>query len=319
MIFASRIEQTFQRFSKLKRTKKTVVFPVITDLHSILEDIDPCEPGLRNSLNVIEALHQADTLFDFDFFADLGDTGLGLPHNRPAAKGHALLQAYASAHRQTEKPFFVCMGNHDYEKNVSDSQSFGEIMNRINLHRGHAFHFGENASYGFFDLPEKEVRIFFLNTGDGNPYGLDQTQLVFLEKSLQLPSGWHSLIFMHKCPHKNGNWVSENEKPVPESFLRFERIVKNAGNVGGIFCGDSHFDTEFRIGTIPGFVSQGYGGVAEKSMPEGARKNPFNSREDLLAEIVVYDPEMKRIEILRLGVKDAAADRSGEPSLPGGS
>ena len=312
-MFDSQIASTFRRFSKLERTPRMIVFPIVTDLHVILEDIDPADPGLRNSLNAVEAIHQADELFHFDFFADLGDTGLGLIHNRPAGKGLEMLRTYAETHRKTEKPFFVCMGNHDFEEGLSDPEFFGEIMNRINQERGHHVQFGDNASYGCFDLPEKKIRLLFLNTGDGNPYLLDEKQLDFLQEKLQLPQGWEALLFMHRCPHKNGENVNAPEKH--PSFHRFEKIVCGSGVVSGIFCGDSHFDAEFQYGGIPGFVSQGYGGIDQESMPECARKNPFDSTRELLAEIVVYRPEMKRIDLLRLGVQDSAADRTGSPSI----
>ena len=222
-MFESQIASTFRRFSKLERTPRMIVFPIVTDLHVILEDIDPADPGLRNSLNAVEAIHQADELFHFDFFADLGDTGLGLIHNRPAGKGLEMLRTYAETHRKTEKPFFVCMGNHDFEEGLSDPEFFGEIMNRINQERGHHVQFGDNASYGCFDLPEKKIRLLFLNTGDGNPYLFDEKQLDFLQEKLQLPQGWEALLFMHRCPHKNGDNVNAPEKH--PSFHRFEKIV----------------------------------------------------------------------------------------------
>lgn len=305
------IEKTFRRFKSLERTERMLVFPLITDLHSILKDIDPAEPGLRNTLPVIHALHEADKLFDFDFYADLGDIGLELKHTKSAPDAKALIEAYAAAHAQTSKPVLVCMGNHDYNHGKLSPKKFGERFNLPSLRRGHALTFGKDPSYGFLELRSKKFRIFFLNTGNGRPYRLDEAQTDFLKNHLQeLDTGWMALILMHVCPHPAGAWVDSDYKP-DSSLTQFGRIIeKYADRIGGIFCGDSHFDAEFHIGGIPGFVSQGYGGVLESSMPAGARKNPFDSTQTMLAEIVVVRPEKKRIDLLRMGIKDVSADRT---------
>lgn len=315
MKFDPIIQNTFRRFIALERTERMVVFPLITDLHSILEDIDTTEPGLRNTLPVIHALHEADRLFDFDFYADLGDIGLELPQTRSAQDAKALLDAYADAHGQTSKPVLVCMGNHDSDCGKLTAQEFGERFNMPSLRRGHAITSGADPSFGFLDLSAKKVRVFFLNTGNGAPYRLDDAQIDFLQRHLQeLTADQTALILMHVCPHPAGAWVDSPYTP-DKSLLRFGQIVEQyADRIGGIFCGDSHFDTEFRIGNVPGFVSQGYGGVSESSMPSGARKTPFDSAETILAEIVVLRPERNRIDLLRMGIKDAEADRSAQIS-----
>ena len=53
--------------------------------------------------------------------------------------------------------------------------------------------------------------------------GLTEKQLDFLQEKLQLPQGWEALLFMHRCPHKNGDNVNAPEKH--PSFHRFEKIV----------------------------------------------------------------------------------------------
>ena len=309
------IQNTFRRFAALERTERMVVFPLITDLHSILENIDTTEPGLRNTLPVIHALHEADKLFDFDFYADLGDIGLELPQTKSAPEAEALLAAYADAHTQTSKPVLVCMGNHDFDCGKLSAKEFGERFNMPSLRKGHTITFGTDPSYGFLDLRTKKIRVFFLNTGNGAPYRLTKEQEDFLQKHLQdLAADQMAIILMHVCPHPAGAWVDSPYTP-DGSLLRFGQIVeKFADRIGGIFCGDSHFDTEFRIGNVPGFVSQGYGGVSESSMPSGARKTPFDSAETILAEIVVLRPERNRIDLLRMGIKDAEADRSAQIS-----
>ena len=144
MLFEADILSTFKRFTVLERTERTVVFPVLSDLHTILEDIDTSEPGLRNTLNAIETVHQADSLFNFDFFADLGDIGLELPQNEEELARKRLLEAYSGAHHCILKPSIVCMGNHDYDHGKLTDAEFGDIMNRPNLERGHILNFGEN-------------------------------------------------------------------------------------------------------------------------------------------------------------------------------
>ena len=309
MSTAEIIRKTFRRFEALEKTDRMLVFPLITDLHSILEDIDPAEPGLRNTIPVIHTLHEADRLFDFGFFADLGDTGLELPQTQADPDANALLKAYAEAHAHTAKPVLVCMGNHDYNYGKLSPVEFGERFNMPSFLRGHTLTFGKDPSYGFLDLRAKKIRVFFLNTGSGAPYRLDEIQEDFLQKHLQeLGTGWLAVILMHFCPHlTRERGISSG---LDSSMVRFRKIMeKYADRIGGIFCGDSHYDAEFSIGGIPGFVSQGYGGVRQSSLPPGTRYNVFDSTRTMLAEIVVIRPELSRIDLLRMGIKDAAADR----------
>ncbi len=308
MLFKTDISSTFHRFTALERTDRTVVFPVLSDLHTILEDIDTTEPGLRNSLIAIEAVQQADSLFNFDFFADLGDIGLELPQNEGDEARCRLLKIYSEAHHRVRKPSIVCMGNHDYDHGNLSAADFGNIMNRPNLERGHILHFGENSSYGYYDIDTKHVRIFFLNTSNGNQYMLEDRQLDFLEKELLLPNDWCAVVLMHACPHSNGHGVRVPYK-VPPSFARFGQIVSQASCSVMIFCGDSHFDNEFNFGKAPGFLTQGYGGATGKYLPPGGRLKRFDSAKTMLVEVAVLRPELRSINVLRMGVDDAAADR----------
>ena len=308
MLFEASILSAFKRFTSLDRTERTVVFPVLSDLHTILENIDTSEPGLRNTLNVIEAVHQADALFDFDFFADLGDIGLELPQNEGEDARARLLCAYANAHHSTLKPSIVCMGNHDYDHGNLTAEEFGNIMNRPNLH-GHILNFGENSSYGYYDIKGKRTRIFFLNTCNGNPYMLEDRQLDFLENNLILNEDWCAVVLMHACPHKNGHGVRVPYK-VPPSFARFGQIVSRSSCPVVVFCGDSHFDNDFSFGNMPGFLTQGYGGATGKYLPPGGRLTRFDSARTMLAEVAVLRPELRRIDVLRMGVNDASFDRA---------
>ena len=309
MIFEADIASAFRRFSLLERTERMLTFPVLSDLHVILEDIDTSEPGLRNSLNAIQALHQADELFHFDFFADLGDTGLELPHNEGDEARERLLNAYSEAHHCTAKPSIICIGNHDFDHGRLTAEEFGARMNRPNLERGHILHFGEDSSYGYYDLDRQRVRVFFLNTGNGNPYGMDDSQLAFLEQNLLcLQQDWRALFLMHACPHRNGH--SARVPYRNPSFARFGEIVSQSPCSAGILCGDSHFDNEFSFGKAPGVLTQGYGGATGNDLPPGGRIHRFDSARTMLAEIVVLRPELRRIDVLRMGIDDKASDRT---------
>ena len=308
-MFETDILNAFKRFTAMERTERTVVFPVLSDLHAILEDIDTSEPGLRNTLPAIEAVHQADKLFDFDFFVDLGDIGLELPQNEGEEARARLLRAYSNAHHDTLKPSIVCMGNHDYDHGNLTAAEFGDIMDCPNMERGHVLNFGENSSYGYYDIEGKRTRIFFLNTSNGNPYMLDEKQLDFLEKNLILPEYWYSVVLMHACPHCNGHCVRVPYK-MPPSFARFGQIVSQSSCPVVVFCGDSHFDNDFFFGNMPGFLTQGYGGATGNYLPRGARLTRFDSSRTMLAEVAVLRPELRRIDVLRMGVNDACSDRA---------
>ncbi|MBO5792105.1 MAG: metallophosphoesterase [Lentisphaeria bacterium] len=302
------VENTLRRFAELDISEKAVIFPLVSDLHTDFSDKDPCEPGERYSLNVLELLHRADTHFKFDFFADCGDVGLELPGRKTRSEASQLLELYAKVHHQSDKPAIICMGNHDYCHGLVTPAEFGNLMNVPNVHKGYDFTFGENASFGFYDLQDKQVRAIFLNTGN-SAFHMDEREFEFLRNALKLPSEeWSIMLFMHICPHVKGSW--DPEKKSNDSQLQLAQILSEYTGFGGIFCGDSHFSAEFDFGGLPGFITQGYGGATPSLVPSFARMTPFNSAGNMLAEIVVFDPVKRRINLLRMGAGGEEADRS---------
>ena len=50
------VEKTLRRLAELDISEKAVIFPLVSDLHTDFADNDPCEPGERYSLNVLDLL-----------------------------------------------------------------------------------------------------------------------------------------------------------------------------------------------------------------------------------------------------------------------
>ncbi len=312
--FGRELQVACSRLNAVERTPRTVVFSVISDLHTIDRDIDTADPGRRNTLPVIEAMHRADALADFDFFADLGDIGLELPENRSPEAADALMRNYAMLHRKSPKPTLICMGNHDTDRGRISHAQFGDVMNRPEAERFPRIHFGEDASFGYLDLPEQRVRVFFLNSGRN--YTSTEAQNAFLrEKLAELSGDWLAVYLMHYAPTPAGRWVmpgDSGEWGMHPSMAELAGIIEASPRSAVVLCGDSHFDAEFHLGRVPGFITQGYGGIDPAWMPPGARRHGFDSSRTLLAELVMLIPETRQVRLIRAGAGGAEADRSAE-------
>ena len=312
--YRQEIQAACGRLDAIERTPRTVVFPVISDLHTIREDVDTADPGRRNTMPVIAAMHQADALADFDFFADLGDIGLELPENADPEAADALLSDYAAMHRRSPKPAIVCMGNHDTSWGRISHARFGEVMNRPGAENLPQLRFGADASYGYLDLREQRVRVFFLNTG--RDYTSTDEQNAFLREKLEeLPGDWLAVYLMHYAPAPEGRWVmpgDSGEWGMHPSMAELAGIIADSPHSAFVLCGDSHFDAEFHLGRVPGFITQGYGGIKPEWMPPGARRRDVDISRTLLAEIAVLTPETRQIRLIRVGAGGAEADREAE-------
>jgi hypothetical protein len=304
---------TYERFEAWSVSDDAIIFPVVTDLHSIFNDENTAEPGLRNSMNHIRYVHGIAEKFNCDFIADLGDIGLELPETSSREAAKRLVEQYAGIQAESQLPTLQCLGNHDHNGGSISNAEFGDAFNKKCAKRGHKIVFGENSSYGYYDVPNKRCRVFFLNTSDNTYYGFSEEQLRFLAENISLNSTWTVVILTHFCIDPIGHWL--NDEPLSDtlfdrtSMFAFLEIIKGNKNLAGVFAGDSHYDHFIKRDDINFFITQGYGGVDLKKMPAGAQFNFFDTMKNMLVDLVVIEPVKREIKLLRLGAGGESCDR----------
>ena len=335
------IEMTFARFVEWKGDDETVVFPMVTDVHSETHrggtvNGDPDEIDWFDNKNHIFIAQQAAVRFNADFLVDLGDIGIDRYSDYVPSKPEDIYWRLATQLRVyqdfTAVPVLFCIGNHDHgpaDFFISD-RVFGETFNLPTLRRGVPIKTGPDFDYGYYDLPEKRTRVFFLNTSDEAYYGYSQEQLQFLADNLQLPDGWTVVICQHFCVSRSaGIWLSaphirayrgEVWNAILHGFLHnsegeSDGVSWNFTNnhdcrLVGALSGDSHFDNQTTEDGINHMITQGFGTVLEENMPEGAINTKFNSGSQTLIDVAAIKTEKREMKIFRIGAGGADRDRT---------
>ena len=335
------IEMTYTRFLEWKGDDETVVFPIVTDVHSETHrngtvNGDPEEIDWSDNKNHIFIAQRAAARFNADCLVDLGDIGLDRYSDYVPSKPEDVYWRLSTQLRVyqdfTAVPVLFCIGNHDHgpaDFFVSD-RVFGETFNLPTLRRGVPIKTGPDFDYGYYDLPEKKTRLFFLNTSDDAYYGYSREQLQFLADNLQLSDGWTVVICQHFCVGRSiGIWLSAphiraNRGDVWEAILQ-GFLHNQAGETDGVtwdftnnhdcrlvgsLTGDSHFDNQGTIDGVNYVITQGFGNVLEENMPEGAVNTKFESGNQTLIDVSAIKPAKRELRIFRIGAGGAERDRS---------
>ncbi len=335
------IESTLTRYLTWKGNDKTVVFPIVTDVHSethrnATTHGDPCEIDWSDNKNHIYIAQQAAVRFNADFLVDLGDIGIDRYADYVPSKPEDVIWRLAAQLRVyqdfTSLPVLFCVGNHDHgpDQFTISNRVFGEIFNLPTLRRGVPIKTGPDFDYGYYDIPEKTTRVFFLNTSDGAYYGYSREQLQFLADNLRLPLGWTAVICQHFCVNRSvGIWLSaphihanrgETWEAILLGFLHSQSGESDGvtwdftGNrdcrLAGSLTGDSHYDNQGTINGINHVITQGFGTVQEQNMPNGAINTKFDASNQTLVDIAAIKPEKRELKLFRIGAGGVQRDRS---------
>jgi len=317
-----KMAEAVARFKAWKGKDEVVAFTFVTDVHSYLTEISP-KPLFSNSrYHVLFAQAVAD-MAECDFLVDGGDHDYD--NGRPSPE-EALMRMAVTKHvyeGYKAKPVLFCLGNHDHGSFPPDRKSprpisselFGDTFNGLAEKHGFKLVFGENRSWGYYDVPGKKFRAIFCNTSDDGYYGFSVSQLDFIKNALHsMPEDWTGAAFGHFCVFSEiGHWKSfgsTEAKRRAEFMSVLEGFVKERPNsFAGYFCGDSHFDNEMEWRGVNWTIFQGYGGVGRASKPWGARTVPFSRAKDMLFDIVAVKPSVGEFKIFRVGAGGPACDR----------
>ncbi len=297
-----------------------IVFPYITDLHSALENVDTVNSQKRETISDILLLNRVAGAAGADFCANLGDVGIDVPVKEEQELKELVTKCLEYHTASPVRPVLFAVGNHDVKKGFTPA-FWGKEFRKINGGCS-GMVYACDGEYGFYDIPEKKSRIFWLNCNPV-PGHYTEEQALFIEKHLaDLPQEWCVITLQHICLHNRGRWMKY--RPVPEIYGRlhnvFAAFVKNGGIFAGFFTGDSHFCTTACDDGVNYCVSQGYGGIgpnerpphAERSdvfSPEKGFPDSFDSGKECLIELVAVNPAKRKTAVFRIGAGESTFDR----------
>ncbi len=349
------IDETKSRIDAWRRSGDGhALFVSITDVHSGLPDIsDPIDWSDPKSHVLIA--QEAVRRLGAEALLDLGDAdyqqlvGWRGPKPTPAEADELIrrrIDAQFRLYRDFERPVYFCRGNHDRGRTNKEfsAAEFGKF-NLLAAGHGHAATLGGERTYGYFDVPAKKVRVFFLDTSEIGYYGFSPSQVAFVAKGLEaLPDDWTAVAAGHYCiVNSFGRWVdvgkplkraaadgnlrgAVNGDALHELFVGF--VHSEAGGKGGVkwdftgrpqrrfagcLCGDSHFDNLSALDDVCYVVTQGYGGMHPKAVIPGAFvTRGWDRRRMPLIDVL----GIRRVDglgeanVFRIGAGGAARDRA---------
>lgn len=334
------INETRLRFEDWRGADETVVFPVITDIHAA-RPMFSLPPDFRDTKFHVLFAQRAALAFKADFFAELGDIGFDRDLSwKPSKREDALLrlETQRNLYKDFSLPVLFCMGNHDsgraYGEFFSElrlsAKEYGGMFNGMTKRKGAALVTGPNEDYGYYDVPGKKCRVFFLNTSDAGEVGFSQEQMRFLAEGLNVPAGTCAVILGHKCIHPTiGKWKGRRPGTIMNGnlcmamladFVRGSKSAEGAvrwdftGNRGatlaGCVFGDSHLNDQAITNGINFVITQGYGTISTKDLPErGDYVTPVNRTQTMLVDVVALKPARREMMIFRIGAGGPQHDR----------
>ncbi|MEB6084539.1 phage tail protein [Enterococcus casseliflavus] len=373
--FWNGLKKTASKIMRLQN-ENTVTIPFITDTHYatdtfIQEDLENYGRTENHIKNVAELSHMIplDCIVGGGDFVDGGTTK---DTNVSNMKKVVSLFGLASC------PFFLAKGNHDDNSWGDGRQGRGTTArNKVNQNymasdpTSKSWHgnmsytikpsemyeiitrpstiwaINENPNdknmYFYYDIPDKKVRVFLLNTND-IPYVFDTDGLVkyltinvagyrqaqlkwFAENLKSMPDDYTAVCFQH---HQWGQWYATNSAYYPYNWESVEGILKAAKEGSSFtrkYTGNADFASDISITfDTPkniAFLAHGhhhtdrittkYGitnvstscSVSRPKKDQGDR--PLGELEEDLWDVFVLDTKKKHVDIVRYG---AGSDRS---------
>lgn len=373
--FWNGLKKTASKIMRLQN-ENTVTIPFITDTHYatdtfIQEDLENYGRTENHIKNVAELSHMIplDCIVGGGDFVDGGTTK---DTNVSNMKKVVSLFGLASC------PFFLAKGNHDDNSWGDGRQGRGTTArNKVNQNymasdpTSKSWHgnmsytikpsemyeiitrpstiwaINENPNdknmYFYYDIPDKKVRVFLLNTND-IPYVFDTDGLVkyltinvagyrqaqlkwFAENLKSMPDDYTAVCFQH---HQWGQWYATNSAYYPYNWESVEGILKAAKEGSSFtrkYTGNADFASDISITfDTPkniAFLAHGHHhtdrittkyGITNVSTScsvsrpkKDQRDRPLGELEEDLWDVFVLDTKKKHVDIVRYG---AGSDRS---------
>lgn len=307
----SSADETFARFEEWKGNDKVVVFPLVTDTH--------VNYTTRKYFRCLERDVALDSLFRYDFMANLGDVCTKMSDR--------LLDDTARRMQAFDGVFLYLPGNHDYDgedgRHFTHDELSGALLDPFIPRSKGRLHRVEHESYGWYDIPDKQVRVIFLDsmqteTQGGKYYTYGDGQLGWLDATLRgTPKKWSVVVLSHFMPHKNfGLWNPDKElagSTMDESVWRLQQVlagyVADGGRLVGLFCGDAHCSAYDCIDGVNMYVSQGLGGYPKECLRDGINYVQCDFNRGFLLDVVAIKPGKREAAVFRVGAGGRLLDR----------
>lgn len=373
--FWNGLKKTASKIMRLQN-ENTVTIPFITDIHYatdtfIQEDLENYGRTDNHIKNVAELSHMIplDCIVGGGDFVDGGTT-----KDTNVSNYKKVVSMFGLANC----PFFLAKGNHDDNSWGDGRQGRGTTArNKVNQNymasdpTSKSWHgnmsytikpsemyeiitrpstiwaINENPNdknmYFYYDIPDKKVRVFLLNTND-IPYVFDTDGLVkyltinvagyrqaqlkwFAENLKSMPDDYTAVCFQH---HQWGQWYATNSAYYPYNWESVEGILKAAKEGSSFtrkYTGNADFASDISITfDTPkniAFLAHGHHhtdrittkyGITNVSTSCSAsrpkkdqRDRPLGELEEDLWDVFVLDTMKKHVDIVRYG---AGSDRS---------
>ena len=322
--YIQQINDAVGRYNKWKQNDETIVFTYLTDLHSALETTDRLNSQKRETVSHILLMNEAAKQANADFTANLGDCGIDVPLKTPEETAELTDKLFEYHNRCVNKPVLCGIGNHDIKMGFTP-EFWGKFFQKIN--KDISIDRPTDGSYGFYDVPGKKARIFFLFCNETENKHSD-TQLNYLDDNLRsMPKDWCAVILQHICIRQKGHWRARTDMPPFPQFIKMHNIlsdfVRDGGRIAGVFSGDSHFNLNEKSDGVFYFSSQGYGGAGPSEAPDHAlralevcpalgREDSFDSEKFVLIELVAIKYQKRETAVFRIGAGGETFDVSSD-------
>jgi len=312
-------QETYDRYAEWKGDDEVLVFPVITDLHTT---------G-RDTWRHIGYVVDSDELFHYDFMTNLGDIGINLPPARDDIDyTNYIIDRTREQMALYPGVFLYAAGNHDWDggegTHITSSQ-LSEWFQKPALEKaGGNLHLVEGRCWGWYDIPEKNSRVIFLNSEATETlgeeyycYGTEQFQ--WLADLLgETPEEWNVILLSHYMPHPIGRWQSATTlrpncmmlmnilsdfkaRKAGEGLGASWDFTSAQGRIIGLFCGDTHANTHVNEGGIDYFITEGYGSFTQSDMIPGQKHVWFDYRKSLSVDVIALKLATGEVHTFRMG------------------
>ena len=312
------IEEAYARFAEWKGEDEVLCYPILTDIHT----------AGRFSYKHIGYAAKAAPLFGFDFMALLGDIGLNsYPATLDSVYAASVVRNTLEQMNQYDGIWLYAPGNHDWDAGKGKENYFTEEEISATFQKpwqekaGEAYRLVPGKTWGWYDVPGKDIRIILLNsTGTrtlGDSYYLfDEPQQEWLKGLLaDTPKDKTVLVMAHYMPHPMGRWnmvSSVNQTHTLENNIRLMAVlsdfVHDGGTLAGMLCGDSHANCHVDYNDVDYYITQGYGWVSPDLMLEGTTHAFFDYRQMMCVDVIAVKPEKREVHTFRIGAGGADYD-----------
>lgn len=332
------IREAYGRYAAWKGDDETVVFPILTDIHTT---------G-RETWRHIGYTVTADDLFHFDFMANFGDLGVNL---QPAGSSIKYSKYIIDRIREQmflyKGVFLYAAGNHDWDGGEGthySSEMLSDWFQKPSLEAaGGNLHLTDGQCWCWYDIPAKQTRIFILNSQATETLGpeyycYDTPQLEWLADRLcEVPEGYNVFVFSHYMPNPTGRWSTSGPVDPRKSTVTLMKMLSDykarragavkegttpassnvkwdftaaKGRLAGMLGGDSHVNVVEECDGVTYFITQGYGTMRPEWSIPGQKHVWFDYREELCVDVVAFKPATGEVHTFRIGAGGAGADET---------